>query len=201
MLKEEIHKLKTEGSDLQSTIDNLRVDLSTNTKEFEAYRTLSEKEKKALEAQIAQLKEEMASGGDMLMEELALKKKDIQRLTEENENLRKDLTHKEREYDKLYLHSKATFDEKKEAESRVEHLKGLCGKYTEEIDCKLSCSVQSMTFNAHKTLAKTKLLEKNFQEILSLKSKINSLLEELRRFDGIVITSNLLSERSLTCDF
>ena len=35
-------------------------------------------------------------------------------------------------------------------------------------------------------IAKTKLLEKNFQENLNLKSKLTQLTEELRKFDGIV---------------
>ena len=137
-MKDEIHRLKRDGSELQSVIDKLRVDLNASEKSLEDFKLAAEKDRKKLEEQIANLKEEMASGGDMLMEELNLKKKEIQRLSDENESLRRDLTHKAREYDKLYLHSNATLEEKKEAESRVDHLKGLCAKYTEEIDCKFA---------------------------------------------------------------
>ena len=143
-LKEEIHKLKKDGSDLQGVIEGLQTDLNASAKALEEFKLVAAKDKKQLEDQIARLKEEMASGGDKLMEELNFKKeelkfkdKEIQRLNEENDGLRRELTHKEREYDKLYQLNKATLDEKKEIESRVDHLRGLCTKYTEELDCNM----------------------------------------------------------------
>lgn len=179
--------MKKEGSDLQVKIDNLRVDLAASNKKFEDLKDASEKDKKLLEAEIARLKKEGLNRGESSMEELEVLRKELQRVSDENEELRKEIASKDREYDKLQNISNTTLEEKKELEDKLNYMRDVCNQLTKDnTGKKLFIHCKENSQNIKKTLARAEAIDKHLQEISSLNAKIAEIKLELKRFDGIV---------------